>query len=109
MRNVDELVYMFGSFLPSQRAVLLEQAHQAPVEFIAGLRGFLARWARADWLEEYNVERVGEWIALHCPPSVRAEAEQVATSELNSSDANGIRARTYQALADGMARAKHFA
>lgn len=110
MRNMEELVYMFGSFLPSQRVLLLEQAKIAPDQFMAALQSFLAKWARADWLEEYNVERVGEWVAKHCPSSVRDKVEAFAKAELAAGvSPSSIQYRTYKAVIDGLARAKAFA
>lgn len=109
MRNIDELVYMLGSLLPSQRAVLLDQAKNDPGQFKAGLDSFLSKWARADWLEEYNVERVGEWIAKHCPEAVKRDAESLAKAIVGDavpSPTNSIKIRTYRAILNGMARVK---
>jgi hypothetical protein len=103
-RTVDELVYFFGSFFPSQRKLLLEHANSSPQHFLSALQTFLSKWAGSDWLEEYNVERVGEWIAKNCEPTTKAEAEALARQMLKGAP-KGIHDRTYQALIDGIGAA----
>jgi len=106
--SAEELVYLFGSFLPSQRAILLAESRTNQAQFMSALQTFLGKWARADWLEEYNVERVGEWIAKHCSADVQAAIKATATKMAKIAP-QGIHGRTYQALLDGMKRVKQFA
>ncbi|MBZ9870165.1 hypothetical protein LB542_04715 [Mesorhizobium sp. BR1-1-9] len=100
------LMYLFGSFKPSERAILLDSANTNAKPFIEALDLFLTKWAAAPWVEEYNVERVGEWIAAKCPPSIRRSAKQVAERGLDRAEGNeaSIRTKTYRAFLDGMKR-----
>jgi len=104
-KSPSRLMYLFGSFRPSERATLLESAKTDAKAFNEALKVFLAKWAEASWLEEYNVERVGEWIAAKCPISVQREARLIAERELDLAKADDTnRVRTYRAFVDGMAR-----
>ena len=80
------LMYLFGSFRPSERTVLLAAANDPGREraFMAALSDFLGRWAEADWLEVYNVERVGAWIAAQAPRPVIDAARVLAVAASRS-------------------------
>lgn len=97
-----KLMFLFGTFRPSERVVLLAAAQTQPGEFLGALESFLEKWADADWIEEYNVERVGEWIASKCPIQVRLSAMKMAQSEMNKATATQIGLLTYQAFLTGM-------
>lgn len=99
-------MYLFGSFRASERKKLLLVAQQDKELFIAALDDFLHRWATADWLEEYNVERVGAWIAKHCSADVLAAVHQHVSRKAPANETNvsrtSVRARTYQAFQKGL-------
>lgn len=106
MQDAVSAMYLFGSFRASERKKLLVVAQQDKTLFLAALDDFLHRWATADWLEEYNVERVGAWIAKHCVQDVRAAVQHHINqkSAANSSDVvnTSVRARTYLAFQKGL-------
>jgi hypothetical protein len=105
----SRLSFLFGSFKPSEREALLVAANTAPSQFVDALARFLAGWAKSDWLEEYNVERVGEWIGLRCPSNVRQAAVSFAESQLasnNTDHAKSVYVATYQALIKGVEQAR---
>ncbi|OHV63596.1 hypothetical protein LCM4576_29685 [Mesorhizobium sp. LCM 4576] len=97
-----KLMYLFGSFRPSERAELSAAAEATPELFLNALGAFLAKWAEATWIEEYNVERVGEWIAAKCSTTIRNGALELARGELAKGGNEPIRVTTYRALIAGM-------
>jgi len=103
-RHYMHLMYLFGSFKPSERAALLSAATDNRHAFMRALDVFLSKWAEASWLEEYNVERVGEWTAAKCPPEIVETAIKSAESKLalaNAEDAASVYVRTYKAFLTG--------
>jgi hypothetical protein len=109
------LMYLFGSFKPSERAVLLEVAIGRPDQFLSALDLFLLGWAKSTWVEEYNVERVGEWISKNCPPQLVERCRDLAISSLGSNDSLGphqtasVHATTYRSFLVKIVIAREFA
>lgn len=104
-RTHSRLMYLFGTFKPSERVTLLDAARGDMPAFIDALDDFLEIWADASWLEEYNVERVGEWIIAKCPADVRDRARELAQTKLRDSraaDEDSVFTRTYRAFLKGM-------
>ena len=103
----SSLMYLFGSFKPSERKILLDSAIHEKMRFISALDDFLDRWARADWLEEYNVERVGRWMAENCAPELVSSAKNAAKSKLAanapiSGSVSSVYTSTYRAFISGV-------
>ena len=102
-------MYMFGSLRPSERKILRDAASADHGAFVLALQDFLAGWAKADWLEEYNVERVGKWIARECGREVLRAAEDLARRQLaqnaNAGVSGSIYADTYLAFLRGIEKA----
>lgn len=98
------LTHYFFSMRPSERRVLKEKCESEPDEFLKALSNFLELWAKSTWLEDYNVERVGNWVVNYCPKQVSDRAIKDALSKLLSSKvannpaAEPIKYRTYQAF-----------
>lgn len=100
-------MYLFGSFRSSERKTLLAVSKENKALFINALEGFLSRWAAADWLEEYNVERVGTWIAKNCDESIQKAAMSQANGRalanaMGPESANSVHERTYRAFKAGL-------
>lgn len=99
-------MYLFGSFRASERKKLLLIAQQDKALFITALDDFLHRWATADWLEEYNVERVGAWIAKHCAADLQAAVHRHVAQKAPANKTNvsptSIRSKTYQSFQKGL-------
>lgn len=97
-------MYLFGSFRSSERKKLLKLSSEKQDVFLSALADFLDRWATADWLEEYNVERVGRWIAKTCPKELSLEVKRSAEQKkpANSVEPGSIPIRTYQAFLRGL-------
>lgn len=95
-------MYLFGSFRSSERRALLAAAANQQGEFLEALADFLERWANADWLEEYNVERVGKWISKSCEPEMVAKIRQridgLTLANRPTGPCTDIRTRTYEAF-----------
>ncbi|ESZ01155.1 MULTISPECIES: hypothetical protein [unclassified Mesorhizobium] len=96
-----DLMYLFGSFKPSERETLLDSATRDAPAFVKALELFLQKWADASWLEEYNVERVGEWVSDKCPPSVRKAARELALVKLCGAPSEN-HTNTYQVFLGGI-------
>lgn len=108
--TVSEM-YLFGSFRVSERKKLLATSKENKPLFISALEEFLDRWAKADWLEEYNVERVGAWIAKNCDEGIREAAMQRANGRAlantaGAEDSTSVHERTYKAFQIGLATAR---
>jgi hypothetical protein len=85
--RAEILMYNFGSLRPSEREVLEMTAQdltRRPV-FLAALNLFIDEWARANWLEEYNIERVGLWIANQLSRDILIAARQSVASRMANS------------------------
>ncbi|GLS88212.1 hypothetical protein GCM10010873_31860 [Cypionkella aquatica] len=107
-RQMSSLAFLFGSFRPSEREVLLNAANSSPDKFASALEVFLDGWAGADWIEEYNIERVGKWIAKRCPYDVVQKAKLLAETKLGANGQVGSTAKTvyvltFNALLSGLA------
>lgn len=92
------LTYRFHQFRPSDRQdlkkVLLSSNGQAA--FVAALELYLQKWADADWLTEYDLERIAEWTSIHAPTTARAVEKRVREA---LSGAQGEQAkRTYSVM-----------
>lgn len=63
----DVLTYRFHQFRPSDRDALRDVLRQAQGEavFIRALERYLDTWAEGTWLQEYDVEVIAEWCAIH--------------------------------------------
>lgn len=101
-QETASIMYLFGSFRSSERRALLAAAANQQGEFLEALADFLERWANADWLEEYNVERVGKWISKSCEPEMVAKIRQridgLTLANRPTGPCTDIRTRTYEAF-----------
>lgn len=97
-------MYLFGSFKSSERRKLLKVSQENESMFISGLEIFLDKWANADWIEEYNVERVGLWISKHCSDAVISKAKNLINIKKpsNDLDESTIINKTYVAFEYGI-------
>ena len=99
-------MYLFGSFRASERKKLLAVSKGNKPLFIDALEDFLNRWAKADWLEEYNVERVGTWIAKSCDKSIQDAAMQRISGRTSANsgaeESKSVHDRTYKAFKSGL-------
>lgn len=96
------LSYAFGPFRPSDRKLLLDSlaAQNGPEIFMSSLEIFLEGWAKADWLEAYNVERVGIWIAENCNSDIKKRVLELVSKKIGTSLGN--RKDTYSAIKLGI-------
>lgn len=82
-RQPKTLTYRFHEFRPSDRealrAILVTEGGEAL--FLAALQIYLRKWADADWLTEYDLERIGQWTARHFP-QVAFSVQEMADSEV---------------------------
>lgn len=63
----DVLTYRFHQFRPSDRDALrgvLSQP-QGDAVFLRALERYLDTWAEGTWLQEYDIEVIAEWCAIH--------------------------------------------
>jgi hypothetical protein len=99
-------MYLFGSFRSSERKKLLAVSKDNKPLFISALEDFLNRWATADWLEEYNVERVGSWIAKNCDQGIQDAAMQRVNGRTSANPSvkasESVHERTYKAFESGL-------
>jgi hypothetical protein len=100
--NPIALSFMFGNFSPSDRRVLLEHLQSRGGEdvYIEALSIYLDGWAKADWLEAYSVEIIGEWTANKASPRVKSAIRKLITSKLRSKKPNTQ--ATFLALRNGL-------
>lgn len=63
----DVLTYRFHQFRPSDRDALRGVLGQptGDVVFIRALERYLDTWADGTWLQEYDIEVIAEWCAIH--------------------------------------------
>lgn len=63
------LTYRFHDFRPSDRVVLRDALHCTAGDsaFCDALFIYMDKWASADWLQEYDIERIAIWIANVAP------------------------------------------
>lgn len=73
--SAQKLMYQIGSFKPSDRRAIRAaiSSEGGGNLFVEALMEFLKRWEDADWLEDYNVERVAIWSSINIPVTLRAE------------------------------------
>jgi DNA-binding winged helix-turn-helix (wHTH) protein len=94
----------FSSFRPFDRKRLLAISKGAlgggPQLFIDALEVYLESWANSDWVEEYEIERVGIWIAENCHGLIASRAGMLASLQIESDRTN--RRKTYYALRKGL-------
>lgn len=83
----ETLTYRFHKFRPSDRTELRNIAMgDGNIDlFVSALKIYMSSWAKADWLAEYDVERIACWCAIHLPTSIKKEVRRTMTSELRSS------------------------
>jgi hypothetical protein len=101
--GANALSFAFGTFKPSDRRRLLEVSSagdDGELLFVEALFVYLEGWATADWLEEYNVERIGNWIAANCSSTLTARVS--ATAERLRGGGTPIRQQTYGAVLNGI-------
>ena len=98
------LTYRFHEFRPSDRNALREVLGAAGGEgaFIDALKIYLQKWAAADWLTEYDLERIARWTARHFP-NVAGAVESMAESELSRAQSEQAR-RTYRVMLGSVRR-----
>lgn len=92
------LTYRFHEFRPSDRKALkqvIASGDEGHKQFVAALRVYLQKWAEADWLTEYDLERIGQWTAKHYPDLARQVADMAGRQR---SQAEGEQARKTYAV-----------
>jgi hypothetical protein len=102
MEDPKIITYRFHEFRPSDRAALkqvLNGEHGQQV-FVAALGIYLRKWAEADWLTEYDLERIAQWIAIHFPSAAKA-VESMAVRELAGAR-NEQAKKTYAVMAEAI-------
>ena len=89
-------MYRIGSFRPSDRRALLElvRTDGGDDAFVEAIQMFLKKWAEADWIEAYNIERVAKWCALKLPRPIAERLQTTLTTtrlvQIGGQDAYGI-------------------
>lgn len=88
--SAQKLMFQIGSFKPSDRRAIRQAilAEGGESMFVEALMEFLKRWEEADWLEDYNVERVAIWSSINVPRTLRAEISRRIQSLLDSGGAS---------------------
>lgn len=102
MEDPKIVTYRFHEFRPSDRAALknlLTSANGSQI-FVAAVALYLRKWAEADWLTEYDLERIAEWTARHFP-GVARDVERMANRELASAR-NEQAKKTYAVMAEAI-------
>lgn len=111
-RDPVAAMYLFGSFRSSERRKLKQLSVDNQAVFMDALEDFLERWASADWLEEYNVERVARWIAKNCSQelvdiALRHAEQKMPANQAHGLEAKSVHTRTYDAFAKGLHVSTH--
>lgn len=99
----ETLTFKFHNFRPSDRDLVRSAAlgNGGPQLFVAALRIYLGKWAVADWLSDYELERIAIWTALHLPRDVVDAARVLVASELDSSQTEQAQ-RTYSTFLEAL-------
>lgn len=97
------LTYKFHDFRPSDRAVLKHVVSTDGGEaiFIAALEIYLKKWAVAEWLTEYEIERIAVWAGAHMPPSVLDKMRQMASRAKSSAQTENAK-QTYSVMLEAV-------
>ena len=105
--NPRVLTYRFHQFRPSDRAVLKTTAlsEKGDQVFVAALELYLQKWADADWLTEYDLERIGQWTEVHLP-KVSGLAHKMVCRKLSSAH-NEQSKQTYTVMLRSLSNQKH--
>lgn len=91
---------MFNAFRASDRSKLLALSINDREQFLSGLKAYLEGWARADWLDEGAVERLGTWIGMRCGADVAAGAMNLVKD--SAASAEGMAAKLRRCFLDGI-------
>lgn len=69
------LSWRLGSFRPSDRHELIKAfaTPEGRTDALLAVRDFVQQWEKADWLEDYSVERIGKWLGKNAPQGVLSE------------------------------------
>lgn len=61
------LALLYGDFRPSDREIVRRFIGNDDAEdiLVESLKLFLTRWDKADWSNEYHVERLGKWFGCN--------------------------------------------
>ena len=104
MEDPKIITYRFHEFRPSDRAVLkqLLTGENGEQAFVAALGIYLRKWAEADWLTEYDLERIAKWTAIHFPSA--AEAVETMTLRELSGARNEQAKKTYAVMAEAISK-----
>ncbi|WP_370301649.1 hypothetical protein [Pseudooceanicola sp.] len=107
--NPRILTYRFHEFRPSDRKELRRvlAADGGRDAFVAALDIYLQKWAKADWLTEYDLERIAQWTALHFP-DVAKQVEEMAARELSAAQMEQAK-KTYATMSTATKAALHSA
>lgn len=86
----DHLMYAFGSFRPSERGLLSGLFAQDGGEDLVldAFRKYMEVWAEADWLEEYNVQKIAIWMSVNAPETLVSKVRTLAQQNVLSNASN---------------------
>lgn len=93
------LTYKFHDFRPSDRAALRAVALSEGGEglFLAALGIYLKKWANAEWLTEYEIERIAVWAGVHLPRPMIEKMAQIFSRERDAAQTENAK-KTYQVM-----------
>jgi hypothetical protein len=110
--SIDEraiaLSYSFGPFKPSDRRSIVSEFHgeNGSAVVAKALEIFIEGWAKADWLEDYSIERVGIWIASNLGHVFEGRVRRLAMENKTKGNET-YRNAAYDALLKGLAGEAH--
>ena len=97
------LTYRFHNFRPSDRLVLKQVVctHGGEGVFLAALEVYLGKWARADFVTEYEIERIAVWVGAHLGRPLLEKIAAMADREQASARTENAK-KTYATMLDAV-------
>lgn len=97
------LTYKFHDFRPSDRIALKDVARAEGGEdvFLAALEIYLRKWANAEWLNEYKIERIAVWAGAHLPKSLLGKMHAKFSRERDGAQTENAK-KTYSVMANAV-------
>ena len=77
------LALLYGDFRPSDREIVRKFMGNGDADdvLVESLKLFLTRWKKADWSNEYHIERLGKWFGRNGSPHFMATARASLAKE----------------------------
>lgn len=97
------LTYKFHNFRPSDRMTLKEvvKVDGGEALFLAALEIYLKKWAVAEWLTEYELERIAIWAGAHLNVSVLRGMQQMSVRAKSCAQSENAK-QTYSVMLEAV-------